>query len=65
MENEKRLDHEQLKKVSGGNEIIQGQTPGVCPSCGSSFCGYWIRINNGREQKVWFCNICSTEFTVD
>ena len=65
MENENKLSPEQMKKVSGGNEIVKGTTPGVCPKCGSHFCGYWIREVNGGEQKVWFCNICSTEFTVD
>ena len=65
MEDKKVLDQEQMKKVSGGKEIIKGTTPGVCPICGSSFCGYWIDDSKGYEVKVWFCNICTTEFVVE
>ena len=65
MEENKKVDDQLIERVSGGKEIVKGEIPGVCPECGSHFCGYWIRIVDGREQKVWFCNICQCEFVTD
>ena len=63
MDNTKKLDEEELKKVGGG---ASGDTGGYkCPECGEERNEYFIMTFIGESGSVFKCMSCKHFFNVD